>query len=546
MSTAPGRRAFLIALVSCLAAPLLAQQLTRSTRTTAPTETQGPVGDCGPLNFTQSASLTPTTPSSVGCNQQGTGYHLDNSWWRAFQLGESGVEGDFTVCAIEMAVEFANDGDGSGQPLTVNLYQNSEECPFPGGTRTLVGTTTISVTDQSLSTLTIPVAGVLPALSELVVEIAVPDGVLAQDMFFPGSNAAGQTGPTYLSSSACGLPEPVDVASFGFPDFHLIMEVFGTQGILGPQGIEVDSKGNGVIEVTETVEIHTLYKNLTASSLSPIGALTAITAPTGYDGTILDATATFGTIPAGQTGSCEDASDDCYAIRYDGTGFGHRDGTLEEEVQVLVLTAPTGSPALVRTRVMHIGESFADVPTSHAFYRFIETLLHNRVTTGCATPDSYCPGDTTRRKQMSVFLLKALLGPCYVPPPATGVFDDVPAADPFAPWIEDLADRGITGGCGTGLFCPEDLVRRKQMAVFLLKTLLGAAYVPPAATGIFNDVPTDGFRPWIEDLYNRAVTGGCSGGPPPAPISYCPENAVNRGQMAVFLTKTFDLLLYRP
>ena len=61
------------------------------------------------------------------------------------------------------------------------------------------------------------------------------------------------------------------------------------------------------------------------------------------------------------------------------------------------------------------------------------------------------------------------------------------------------------------------------MAVFLLKTRLGAAYVPPAATGIFNDVPADGFRPSIEDLYNRGVTGGCAGGPPPAPISTAPR-----------------------
>ena len=34
--------------------------------------------------------------------------------------------------------------------------------------------------------------------------------------------------------------------------------------------------------------------------------------------------------------------------------------------------------------------------------------------------------------------------------------------------------------------------------------------------------------------------------PAARPDLYCPENAVNRGQMAVFLTKTFELLLYRP
>ncbi len=545
MSTVLVRRALVFALVSFAAVALPAQQLTRSSYAVLPTEAHGPVGDCGILNFTQSTSLTPASAGSIACNQTGTQYHLENHWWRAFQLGDHGVEGDFTVCAVEIGVELANDGDGTGQPLTINLYQNSEECPFPGGTRTLVGTMTISVADQSLSNLTIPVTGFLPALSELVVEIAVPDGVPTQDIFFPGGNGAGQTAPNYISSPDCGILEPTDLAAIGFPDIHLIMKVYGTQGPLGPKGIDADGAGNGVIELGETASIETFYKNLTAGGFDLVGTLTGITAPAGYTGTILDANASFGNIPAGQTLSCEDGLD-CYAIKYDGAGFGHRDGTLTEALETLTVGAPTGQPDLVRLRTMHIGESFADVPTSHSFYRFIETLLHNQVTGGCATPNSYCPADTTRRKQMAVFLLKALLGACYVPPAATGVFTDVPATDPFAPWIEDLADRGITGGCGTGIFCPEDLVKRKQMAVFLLKTLLGSAYTPPAPTGIFNDVPADGFRPWIEDLYGRGITGGCAGGPPPAPISFCPENPVTRGQMAVFITKTFDLLLYRP
>ena len=61
------------------------------------------------------------------------------------------------------------------------------------------------------------------------------------------------------------------------------------------------------------------------------------------------------------------------------------------------------------------------------------------------------------------------------------------------------------------------------MSVFLLKTLLGSSYVPPAPTGIFDDVPADGFQPFIEDLYNRGITGGCAGGPPPAPDLLLPD-----------------------
>ncbi len=42
---------------------------------------------------------------------------------------------------------------------------------------------------------------------------------------------------------------------------------------------------------------------------------------------------------------------------------------------------------------------------------------------------------------------------------------------------------------------------------------------------------------WIEDLAARSITAGCNAAPPP----YCPTSPNTRGQMAVFLVKTFDL-----
>jgi hypothetical protein len=144
---------------------------------------------------------------------------------------------------------------------------------------------------------------------------------------------------------------------------------------------------------------------------------------------------------------------------------------------------------------------------------------------------------------MAVFLLKGEHGPLYAPPPCTGVFADV-ACSPIpafaADWIEQLAAEGITGGCGGGNYCPANPVTRAQMAVFLLKGEHGSAYTPPPCAGLFADVscgPPDFAVDWIEQLYNEAITGGCATNP----LRYCPGSAVTRGQMAVFLTKTFDL-----
>lgn len=57
------------------------------------------------------------------------------------------------------------------------------------------------------------------------------------------------------------------------------------------------------------------------------------------------------------------------------------------------------------------------------------------------------------------------------PPPATPTFADVPATDGAWPPIEALAASGITAGCATGSFCPDSTLTRRQMAVFLAKAL---------------------------------------------------------------------------
>ncbi|HEX4440881.1 MAG TPA: S-layer homology domain-containing protein [Thermoanaerobaculia bacterium] len=57
------------------------------------------------------------------------------------------------------------------------------------------------------------------------------------------------------------------------------------------------------------------------------------------------------------------------------------------------------------------------------------------------------------------------------PAPATATFADVPTDHPFFQYIEALSASGITGGCGGGNFCPNAPLTRGQMAVFLAKAL---------------------------------------------------------------------------
>lgn len=196
-------------------------------------------------------------------------------------------------------------------------------------------------------------------------------------------------------------------------------------------------------------------------------------------------------------------------------------------------TAPQPASAQAATA------TFEDVPTTYWAYQWIEALAANSITGGCSTtPKLFCPDTLVTRAQMAVFLLRSKHGNTYTPPAATGtVFTDVPAGYWAADWIEQLSAEGITSGCSTGLYCPETIVSRDQMAIFLLRSEYGSSYIPPAATGtVFTDISADYWAAsWIEQLVNEGITAGCSD------TGYCPEQSVTRAQMAVFLVRAFNL-----
>jgi hypothetical protein len=179
---------------------------------------------------------------------------------------------------------------------------------------------------------------------------------------------------------------------------------------------------------------------------------------------------------------------------------------------------------------------FVDAPVSYWATPWIEGLAASGLTAGCGV-GMYCPSKTVTRAQMAVFLINAK---GVTPPAATGtMFTDVPVTHWAAKWIEELARRGITAGCGANLYCPDAPVTREQMAVFLLKA---QDITPLAATGtVFTDVPvTHWAAKWIEELARRGITAGCG------PNLYCPGKPVMRDQMSVFLVRAFSLPFEAP
>ncbi len=243
--------------------------------------------------------------------------------------------------------------------------------------------------------------------------------------------------------------------------------------------VEGGANLNGVLEPDEAASVEPSFTNHSDDSLPLSGTASNLRGLPGPTYSLIDTSADYGTITSGATFDCFLSTADCYSVMVSGTRPApHWDAAFDETISYEGFT---------RTAGLHIGGSFPDVP-QNAFYPFIENLFHNGVTGGCAG-GGYCPGNSVTRAQMAVFLLKARWGSLFVPAPATGTaFPDVPASNPFAPWIEELVREGITAGCGSGLYCPDNPVTRQQMAVFLLKTLEGSTYVPPGGAGIFGDV----------------------------------------------------------
>jgi hypothetical protein len=122
----------------------------------------------------------------------------------------------------------------------------------------------------------------------------------------------------------------------------------------------------------------------------------------------------------------------------------------------------------------------------------------------------------------------------------------VPKAHLFYPFVERLLHNGVTAGCGATIYCPDDPVFRLQMAAFVARaqaggdgnvpssgTAQGSPYdCSPGGVSLFSDVaPENPFCRHVHYIFGTGVTAGCEAG------KYCPDPAVMRAQMAMFIAR---------
>lgn len=165
----------------------------------------------------------------------------------------------------------------------------------------------------------------------------------------------------------------------------------------------------------------------------------------------------------------------------------------------------------------------------------IEAIASVGITTGCnATTDRYCPAEGVSRAEMAAFLLRAIGD--TAPASVTGAFSDVPPNAWYAPFVDRLAELGISVGYGDGTFRPLAGVSRAEMAVFLARAF--ETIGEPVPAGSFSDVPRSAwYAPAAEGLLAAGVTTGCA----TDPLQFCPNGTVARDAMASFLARATGL-----
>ncbi|MEA2578956.1 MAG: hypothetical protein QOD78_2544 [Chloroflexota bacterium] len=154
----------------------------------------------------------------------------------------------------------------------------------------------------------------------------------------------------------------------------------------------------------------------------------------------------------------------------------------------------------------------------------IHWLFYQGITGGCGS-GKFCPKASVTRVQMAQFLVRAF----HYPPTATDYFvDDRGISGENS--INSLRAANITGGCAPDRFCPRASVTRAQMAIFLAKAL----NLPATTTDYFDDDNGKTGESSINRMAAAGLTGGC------APRRYCPRANITREQMAAFLRRALS------
>jgi hypothetical protein len=175
---------------------------------------------------------------------------------------------------------------------------------------------------------------------------------------------------------------------------------------------------------------------------------------------------------------------------------------LRYEAAVIAAATPMPTPVEVDPRT----DWFPDVPSASFHRPAIIALAEAGVTRGC-DQNLYCPSGQLNRAQAATFVLRAL----EMAPVPGSRFKDVPATHVHAGAINALAQAGLLVGYADNTFRPWEPMTRGQLATLLARSR-GLPLTRPAVSS-YPDVPvTATHAPGIDALANVGIRGDCGSG----------------------------------
>ncbi len=181
--------------------------------------------------------------------------------------------------------------------------------------------------------------------------------------------------------------------------------------------------------------------------------------------------------------------------------------------------------------------SFSDVPAASIFYSDIRYLSCRTLISGYANPSGsyrFEPGTNATRGQFAKVATLSFGLPLH----STGnpTFGDVPYGSVFYPYVEAASGAGVISGYPDGLFRPNALVTRAQVAKIVTLARHYPLLNPTQAR--FQDVPVGSFAyPYVETLVSKGILSGAACGPASC---FRPNDNIRRDELAKVVRRAVE------
>ncbi len=225
-------------------------------------------GKTGGIILTQSLSNAITPNNSVACNPT-----AHNAISRVFRLNDY-LTGGFDLDNVMFGLESTFEANVT---TSVNIYKLS-------GTYVLANLTLLASESVVIGSanngqyINVPIHALFNPGDTMVVEI---EYTTSSSGLWLASNNLGQTGPSYIRATSCGISEPIEMTAIGFPHVQWVMELTGTEtSISSPEvhsfNIRCNGENNGQIQLIGfqdgtkfSIDGQNYYSNTIIDSLAP-------------------------------------------------------------------------------------------------------------------------------------------------------------------------------------------------------------------------------------------------------------------------------------